>query len=283
MERCQVESFYKNSYFIGRMLETNKQGIITWKHYSRSYCITKKEVYLGKIIEVDILKEEKSGILRLSRINAIKERKKEKIKYYKDNLKSKGFKDLFVDEIYGRRIYRDLSKLIPYVNDLPVSSALVVGNDKNHIYLELEELDILGVMPINYVNWHRIKDTQSIKSYIGETLDVKLLGFGDVNLLDAGENFHNVKDGFICSTALNYLPDYNKLKNFEGKEVIATVVGSNRTGSILRCEGISIDLYLKETKEIGKQVKCRLKNLDENKNIIEVECLRERGIVLYGG
>ena len=283
MEKCQVESFYKNSYFICRMLETNKQGIITWRHYSRSYCITKKEVYLGKIIEVEVLKETKSGLLRLSRINAIKERKKEKINCLKDDLKTNGFENLFVDEIYGRRIYRDLSKLIPYVKDLPVSSALVVGNDKDHIYLELEGLDVLGVMPINYVNWHRVKDTRSIRTYIGETLDVKLVGFGNVNLLDAGGNFHNVKDAFICSSALNKLPDYNKIQSCVGSQVVATVVGSNKTGSILRSEGIPIDLYLKENRKIGERIKCDLVNFDIKKNIIEVNCLRERGKVLYGG
>lgn len=184
--------------------------------------------------------------------------------------------------MYGRRIYRDLSKLIPYSTDLPVSSALVVGSDKNHIYLELEELDILGVMPVNYINWHRIKDTDSIKSYIGEYIDVKLLGYGDVNILDAGGNYHNVKDGFICSSALNYLPDYNRLSSFEGKEVVATVVASNRTGSILRCDNIPIDLYCDDFKEIGEQVRCKLRNIDVNRNVFDIDCLQERGI-LYGG
>lgn len=282
MVKCQVESFYKNSYFIGRVVESKQQGIITWKHYSRSYYNLKREVYLGKIIEVEVLKEEKNGILRLSRIDAIKERKKEKISCFKSDLKSKDFKDLYIDEMYGRRIYRDLSKLIPYATDLPVSSALVVGSDKNHIYLELEELDILGVMPVNYINWHRIKDTDSIKSYIGEYIDVKLLGYGDVNILDAGGNYHNVKDGFICSSALNYLPDYNRLSGFEGKEVLATVVASNRTGSILRCDNIPIDLYCDDFKEIGEQVRCKLRNIDVSRNVFDIDCLQERGI-LYGG
>jgi hypothetical protein len=283
MEKCQVESFYKNAYYLGRMLETNRQGIITWNHYSRSYCIAKKEVYLGKVIEVEILKEGKNGMLRLSRVRAIKERKKERVRFHRDYLKANGFKDLFVDRVYGRRVYRDLSKLIPFAKNLPVSNALVVGNDKDHVYLELEDLDILGIMPINYINWHRIKDTRTIRSYVGETLDVRLVGYGEVNLLNPAGGFHRIKEAFICSSALNFLPDYNKLGSCVGNEVFATVVGSNSTGSILRYDGVPIDLYLKETKIIGEQIGCRLNFLDAERNVIEVESLRERGNMLYGG
>jgi|GEM_PF-6162221 len=272
MVKCQVESIYKETYFLCRDLESKKQGIITWTNYSRSYFKLKKEIYLGKIIEAEVLSEGQDGMLRLSRAGALLHKRKEKINYFTERLAANDSIELYVDELHGRRIYRDLSKLIPYSVMLPATNGMVVGFDNNHIYLEIEELDILGVLPINYLSWHRIKDTSKLKYYIGQTIDVKLIGYSSsVKVTDGGGKVHKVRDCFICSSALTEVPDTQKLSMLKGMKVKATVVASNSSGSILRNSIIPVDLYSKKYETKGKEIECVLGNFDVNRTVIDIE------------
>lgn len=272
MVKCQVESIFKETYFLCRDLESKKQGIITWRNYSRSYFKLKKEIYLGKVIDAEILSEGQGDMLKLSRVGALTHKRKEQIDYFAERLAAHGLMELYADELHGRRIYRDLSKLIPYSEELPATNGMVVGFDNNYIYLEIEELDILGVLPINYLSWHRIKDTSKLKNYIGQTIDIKLVGYcNTVRMTDAVGKVHKVRDCFICSSALTEVPDIEKLSSLQGIKVKAIVVASNSTGSILRSSSIPVDLYSEKYEKIGKEIECRLSNFDINRTVIDIE------------